>query len=137
MSILIKKIITNKISFSRKRVEYFLGYRDDGKAKPLFIMLPKINEYVKNFDETKCMYFLIEDGKLLKKCNEHWVKVSNNIKKDLIVSQSNICLSNIISEKYLKNKVKSYEGKINASFHGDGAEYHVFCYSLEVIPVFH
>ena len=37
---------------------------------PLHIMLPKTSAYVKSYDEqTKWMYFLIEDNNLLKKHN--------------------------------------------------------------------
>ena len=38
------------------------------------------------FDETKCMSFLIADDALLEKCNKIWDKVSNTIKKNLIVN---------------------------------------------------
>ena len=34
-------------------------------------------EYVKCFDETKCMLFLIEDEELLKVCNKEVDKISN------------------------------------------------------------
>ena len=44
-------------------------------------MLPKKSRQVKSFDETKYMYFLIEDDELFKKYNKIWVKVSNSIKK--------------------------------------------------------
>ena len=52
-----KTIITSKVSFWIKGVKYFLGYRDDEKAKQLSIMLSKMSWYVKRFDETKCMSF--------------------------------------------------------------------------------
>ena len=39
---------------------------DDYKVKPFSIVLPKISAYVKSYDdETKWMYFLIEDDRLL------------------------------------------------------------------------
>ena len=45
-------------------------------------MLLKTNAYVKHYDEqTKWMYFLIEDDDLLEKCNTMWDKVSADIKK--------------------------------------------------------
>ena len=44
-------------------------------------MLPKTSMYVKSYDDqTKWMYFLIEDDDLLKKYNNIWDKVSPNIK---------------------------------------------------------
>ena len=43
-------------------------------------MLQKTNAYVKGFDDqTKWMYFLIEDDYLLKKYNAIWSKVSADI----------------------------------------------------------
>ena len=46
----------------------------------------------RNFDGTKCISFLIEDKGLLEKCNKIRNKVSNSIKKDLIVNEYNeIC----------------------------------------------
>ena len=45
-------------------------------------MLPKKGAYVKSYDEqTKWMYFLIEDDALLEKYNTIWDKVSAVIKK--------------------------------------------------------
>ena len=53
---------------------------NDYKVKPLNILPPK---------KTKLMYFLIEDEKLLEKYTI-WDKVSADIKKNLIASQSSI-----------------------------------------------
>ena len=47
----------------------------------LCIMLPQINVRGRNFDETKCMSFLIEDVELLEKYNKIWDQVNNNIIK--------------------------------------------------------
>ena len=52
-------------------------------------MLPKTNAYVKGYDaQTKWMYFLIEDDKLLEKYNTIWDKISADIKNNLIASLS-------------------------------------------------
>ena len=40
--------------------------------------------YRRDFDKTKCMYFLIKDENLFDEYNEIWEKVSNIIKKNLI-----------------------------------------------------
>ena len=59
----------------------------DHKVNPLHIMIPKTSAYVKGYDrQTKWMYFLIEDDKLLGKCNITWDKVSADIKNNLIAS---------------------------------------------------
>ena len=60
---------------------------NDHKVKPLHIMLPKTSALVKSYDEqTKWMYFSIENNDLLEKYNTIWDKVSADIKKKLIVS---------------------------------------------------
>ena len=66
-----KVLLSNKISFGEKNFKFFIGYfYNDHKVKPLNIILPKTNAYVKCYDgQTKWMYFLIEDDDLLEKCN--------------------------------------------------------------------
>ena len=49
-------------------------------------MPPKISAHRRDFDETKYMSFLIKDDELLEKYSEIWDKVSNSMKKDLIVN---------------------------------------------------
>ena len=66
--------------------------------------------YRKIFNETKYMSLLIKDHVLLQKCNKIWNKVSNSIKNYNGV---------VHSEKYLKTRTKSYEGKITTNFHYD------------------
>ena len=79
-----KVLVSNKISFGEKNYKYFIGYfYHDHKAKPLIIMLPKTNAYVKSYDgQTKWMYFLIEDDDLSEKYNIIWDKVNADIKKE-------------------------------------------------------
>ena len=50
------------------------------------------------------MSFLIKDDELLEKYNEIWEKVKNSLKKDF---GSEV----VYNEKYLKAKIKSYNGK--------------------------
>ena len=46
-------------------------------------MLPKTSPYVKMYDEqTKWMYFSVEDDDLMEKYNTVWDKVSADIKKE-------------------------------------------------------
>ena len=51
-------VVSNRISFGKKGFEYFIGYENDfEKVMPLFVMLPKMSAYRKDFDETKYMSF--------------------------------------------------------------------------------
>ena len=71
-----------------------------------------MSAYRKEFDETKYMSFLTKDDELLEKYNEIWEKVSKSIKKEFDSDP-------VYEEKYLKTKIKSYKGKINANFHNN------------------
>ena len=64
----------------------------------------------RDFDKIKCISFLIKDEKLIEKCNEIWEKISNIIKTEFDSKP-------MYNEKYLKTKIKSYNGKINTTFH--------------------
>ena len=96
----------------KKGFKYFICYKDAKKIKPSCIFLPKMTEYRKDFDETKYIYFLIKDDELLEQYNEIWEKLKNSFKKELGSNP-------IYNEKYLKAKIKSYNGKINANFHNN------------------
>ena len=58
------------------------------------------------------MNFLIKDDWLLEKYNGLWDKVSNSMNKGFDSEP-------VYNEKYLKTKIKFYEGKTNTIFHGD------------------
>ena len=77
-------MISDKIFSSEKNYEYLVGYADEYKIKPFTIILPKTSACVKSYDggATEWMCVLIEDEELLKKYNDIWKKVSNNMKKE-------------------------------------------------------
>ena len=95
----------------KKEFKYFIDYKDSKKIRPLCIFLPKITEYSKGFDVTKYIYiYLMKDDELLEKYNEIQKKVKNSLKKVFESDQ-------LYNEKYLKAKIKSYNGKMNTHFH--------------------
>ena len=53
---------------------------------------------------------MTKDDELLKKYNKVWKKVKNTINKEFNSKP-------VYNEKYLKGKIKSYNGKINTNFH--------------------
>ena len=55
----------------KKDFQFFIGYKDG-----------KMIAYRRDFEETKCMSFLIKNDQLLRKYNEIWDKVSNVIEKE-------------------------------------------------------
>ena len=73
-------------------------------------MLPKMSAYRRDFGETKYMFYFVKNDELLVKYNEIWDKVSNTLKK-AFDNES------VYNEKYIRTKIKSYEGKIGTNFH--------------------
>ena len=78
-----KTLVSKKISVGQKSYKYIIGsLYNDHKVKPLHIILLKTSSHVKRYDQqTKSMYFLIEDDDLLEKYNAIWDKVSADIKE--------------------------------------------------------
>ena len=78
-----KIVVSNKLPFVKEDCKYFIGYKGPTKNKT-FMLIPSGNVYIyrRDFDETKCMYFLIKEVKVFDKYNEIWGKVSNMIKKE-------------------------------------------------------
>ena len=88
-----------------------------------------MSAYRKDFDETKYMSFLIKDDELLEKYNEIWEKVKNSIKEEFDSKP-------VYNEKYLKAKIKSYNGKINTNFYNSkipGERSQFICLSVILI----
>ena len=78
-----KIIVSNEVSFGKKRCKYFIDYKDAKKLRPLRIFLLKMTAYIKYFDETKFMSLLIKDDELIEKYNEILEKVTDGLKKEL------------------------------------------------------
>ena len=84
---------------------------NDHKVKPLHIMLPKTSTYVKScYGQTKWMYLLIEDDKVLEKDNSIWHKVIADIKKEFDSVPA-------YNKNFLKTKIKSYGDEITDFYH--------------------
>ena len=63
-------------------------------------------------EKTEYMSVLIKDDELLKKYNMFWKKVKNTIDKEFDSDP-------VYNKKYLKAKIKSYNGKLNTTFHNN------------------
>ena len=64
----------------------------------------------------------------LKAYNEIWEKVKNNIKKKFDSEP-------LYNEKYLKAKIKSYNGKINTNLHNNKRRFSFICWSVILILI--
>ena len=72
------------IALAEKISKYVIGKKDnyDFQIKPLLTMLPKTSTYEKCYDDKINYDFMVKDYELLKKHNDIWNKVSNNIKNE-------------------------------------------------------
>ena len=71
------------------------SHKDAKKIRPLCIFLSKMSAYVRDFDETKDLSFLIKDDEL-------WENIRKFVKKLKIVSKMNLIV-NLYSKKISKS----------------------------------
>ena len=90
-----------------------MGYHEDEIVRPLCTILPQMIWYIKYFENGgKNMSFLIKDDSVLNKYNEIW----DNIKEKLSIKFHS---EPIYEQKYLKAKVREYDGVIKTNFLGN------------------
>ena len=61
-----KIIVSNKVS-CKKRYKHFIGYKNYEKVILLCITFAQMSPHARNFHESKCLCFLIDDAELLGK----------------------------------------------------------------------
>ena len=104
-----KIVVSDKFIHSEEGYKYFIGCQEDEIIKPLCIILPQMNDYIKNFDNGgKNMSFLIKN-------NEVWKK--NVVKNKLSIKFNS---EPIYENKYLKAKVREFDGDIKTNFLSNG-----------------
>ena len=83
-------------------------------VKPLFIILPQMDAYIKYFENgKKSMSFFIKDDKVRDKCNKIWDVIKNNL---------NIKFHSepVYEYKYFKAKVREFNGVIKTNSLNNG-----------------
>ena len=93
-----KIVVSDRFKHSEEGFKYFIVDQEDEIVKPLCIILPQMNGYIKYFENgRKNMSFLIKNSEVWKKYDDIW----NVIKNKLNIKFH----SEPISEnKYLKTK---------------------------------
>ena len=106
-------VVSDRFKHSEEGSKYFIGYQEDEIVKPSCIILPQMNGYIKYFENGgKNMSFLIKNSEVWEKYEEIW----DVIKKKLNIT----CHSEPIHEKkYLKAKVREFNGNIKTKFLGN------------------
>ena len=105
-----KIVVSDKFKHSEEAYKYFIGYQEDEIFRPLRIILPQMNGYIKYFENGgKNMSFLIKNDEVWQKYEDIW---------DVIKNKLNIKFHSepIYENKYLKAKVRDFDGDIKTNF---------------------
>ena len=108
-----KIVVSDKFKHSEEGFKYFIGYQEDEIVKPLCLILSQMNRYIKYFENGgKNMSFLIKNDEVWQKYADIW---------DVIKNKLNIKFHSqpIYENKYLKAKVREFNGNIKVNFLGN------------------
>ena len=107
-------VVSDKFNHNNEGYKYFIGYQEDENVKPLCIILPQMSGYIKYFEYGgKNMSFLIKDDEVWEKYEQIWYVIKNNLKIKFHSLP-------VYDKKYLKTKVREYDGMIKTNFLGNG-----------------
>ena len=118
-----KIVVSDKFKHSEEGLKYFIGHQEDEIVKLLCIILPQMNGYIKYLENGgKNMSFLIKNSEVWEKYEDIWNVIKNklNIK---FHSQP------IYENKYLKAKVREFNGNIKTNFLGNNVPKENTCYT--------
>ena len=102
-----------KFEHNNQSFNCFIGYREGEIVKPLCIILPQMSGYIKHFENGgKNMSFLIKDDEVWDKYDKIW---------DVIKDKLGIKFHSepVYEYKYLKAKVREFDGVIKTNFLGN------------------
>ena len=88
----------------------FIGYKENEIVKPLCIILPQMSGYIKNFENGgKTLLFFIKDDEVREKYKQIWDVIKNKLSIKFYSKP-------IFEQKYLKAKVREFDGVIKTNF---------------------
>ena len=106
-------VVFNKFKQSDDGFKFFIGYKDGEIVKLLCIILPQMSGCMKSFENGgKNLFFMIKNDMCLNIYNEIWDK----IKETLSIKFHSMP---VYDEKYIKAKVREFNGVIKTNFLGD------------------
>ena len=99
-------VVSKKWKIDDTTYKYFCGYLNNDVIRPLCVILPQMNGYIKYFnDGGKNMSFVTDDEKVYEKYNEIWEVIRNLLKINFTVNP-------VRDDIYLVAKLKIFN-KIN------------------------
>ena len=106
-------VISDKFKHSDDGFKYFIGCKEGEIVKPLCIILHQMSRYIKDFENGgKNMSFMVKNDNVLDEYNEIWDK----IREKLDIKFHNMP---VYDDKYIKAKVREFDGVIKTNFLGD------------------
>ena len=106
-------VLSDKFKHNKEGFKYFVDYQKGEIVKPLCIILPQMNGFIKYFKSGgKNMSFMIKDVNNLDKYNEIWDKNKETLS---IKIHSNPAYD----QKYIKAKVREFDSKIKINILGN------------------
>ena len=108
-----KIVVSSRWKLNDTTYKYFCGYLNNDVIKPLSIILPQMNGYIKYFDDGgKNMSFVTDDEKVYEKYDEIW-----NVVKGLL--KLKFAASPIRNDKYILAKLKIFMKKTLTTFNNN------------------
>ena len=109
-----KIVVSSRWKLNDETYKYFCGYlNNDGIIKPLCVILPQMNGYIKQFEDGgKNMSFVTDDEKVYEKYDEIW-----NVVKRLLKLKFNVDPTR--NDKYISAKLKIFRKKNLATFNNN------------------
>ena len=106
-------IVSDKFKHSDADFKYFIDYQESEIVKPLCIILSQMSGYIKYFKSggKNMIFFFIKDEEVWEKCEKYDV-----IKNKLSFKFHR---KSIYEQKYLKDKVREFDGVIKTNFLGN------------------
>ena len=106
-------VVSDKFKHNNEGFKYFIGYQEGEIVKPLCIILPQMSRYIKYFENGgKSMSFFIKDNKVW----EEYQQICDMIKDKLGIKFHS---EPVYEYKYLKAKVREFDGVIKTNFLGN------------------
>ena len=106
-------VVSYKFKHNNEGFKHFIGYLENGIVKPLCIILPQMDGYIKYFENgSKNMSFLIKDDEVWDKYDKIW---------DVIKDKLGIKFHSepVYEYKYLEANVIKFDGVIKTKFWGN------------------
>ena len=108
-----KIVVSSRWKLNDTTYKYFCGYLNNDVIKPLCVILPQMNGYIKYFDDGgKNMSFVTDDEKVYEKYDEIW-----NVVKGLL--KLKFAASPIRNDKYILAKLKIFMKKNLTTFNNN------------------